>query len=155
MQASGSVGDGRQLDKHEAEKYKMSWYWVRRGAQCSFCFADSLTGTATSDIFHFDAAEPPSTPSPPSSLHRHDTSRFHHLSSPQSLTFLSQDDAFILRASGKPHNPTDHRHLQERQRPDVEPDQGLTKWWRTPAKRRFWRNNAGCFPLSSWLSTTL
>jgi hypothetical protein len=52
------------------------------------------------DTFNFDAAEPPYTPPPLSFLRRH-TSRFHHLSSPQSLPSLSQDDAFTLTASGK------------------------------------------------------
>ena len=54
-----------------------------------------------------------------------------------------------------PYNPTDQRHRQERQRLEVNPDQGLTAWcqWRTPAKCRFWRNNAGpC--LNFWSSTT-
>jgi 1-phosphatidylinositol-3-phosphate 5-kinase len=48
------------------------------------------------DTFNFDAAESPSTPSPLLSLRRH-TSRFHHLSSPQSLPSFQTVNSDDLR----------------------------------------------------------
>jgi hypothetical protein len=49
----------------------------------------------------------------------------------------------------KLHDPTDQPPAAPPRapaRPDLDPDgpgdAGLTEWWRTPSKRRFWRNNA-------------
>jgi hypothetical protein len=98
----------------------------------SFLFArsrarsfSSQSRLSTLDTFNFDPAEPPSTPSPQSSLRSH-TSWFHHLSSVSPLR--SQDDAFTLTAFGK---TTQTRLISgTAKRISVDPDQGLTKWWR-------------------------
>ena len=68
---------------------------------------------------------PPSTPSSMLSLRRHSP----YLSvSPLVLSSVSplSFSGRCLRSLVKPHNPTNQRHCEERQRPDESPNQALT-----------------------------